>query len=377
MKIKLFVVLLLFLGTLKVRAQSKDTDIAYQIVNALRGQNYDSLQSFISPGSIRSLTPDVFIQIRQAMIFKNSEVNTDEFTVTASGDNQVLKAKVLNPALSLNLVFVFNKTHQLTQFYLEPFNYGMGRYKNPVYTDSTLYEEKTILVQTGQFILPGTLTIPKGKKNFPILVFVHGSGSLDRNEGLFTLKPFRDIAIGLAAKGIASLRYDKRYRIYGEAAAAIPGKLLSINEETTADAKSAISLASTIAGVNVKQIFLIGHSLGGMMTPRIVTENPVLAGAVFMSGPARSFLQSMEDQYHKLPMNPSIADALRDIEEIKHMDTLQDKSKMLLQKPAAYWIGLNNYKQLEVVKTLKQPLLFLQGERDYQVPPSEIGRAHV
>lgn len=49
MKIKLFVVLLLFLGTLKVRAQSTDTDIAYQIVNALRGQNYDSLQSFISP----------------------------------------------------------------------------------------------------------------------------------------------------------------------------------------------------------------------------------------------------------------------------------------------------------------------------------------
>ncbi|HEY0176095.1 MAG TPA: prolyl oligopeptidase family serine peptidase, partial [Pedobacter sp.] len=176
-----------------------------------------------------------------------------------------------------------------------------------------------------------------------------------------------------AAKGIATLRYDKRNKVYGETASVPEGKLLTISAETTDDARSAINLALTVPGADPNQVYLIGHSLGGMMTPKITAENPRLAGAIFLSGPARSFLQSIEDQYHHVQMNQAtLDDILKDIEIIKHLDTLQDKSKMLLQKPAAYWADLDTYKQLEVVKTLKQPLFFLQGERDYQVPPSDL-----
>ncbi|MDZ7606573.1 MAG: hypothetical protein U5K79_13515 [Cyclobacteriaceae bacterium] len=59
------------------------------------------------------------------------------------------------------------------------------------------------------------MTLPKGKNSFPIVLFVHGSGPNDRDETIGPNKPFRDIAYGLAEKGIASLRYDKRTFVYG------------------------------------------------------------------------------------------------------------------------------------------------------------------
>jgi dienelactone hydrolase len=374
MKTKLFILFFFLLGPSKLWAQHEDADKAHEIISDIRIENYDAIQDFIAPGAAQHLTPAVFKQIRQTMTFKNGEAGTGEFTSVKSKNGLVLTAKVSNGALGLNINLTFNSTHQLVQVFLEPNSQGgMGKYKNPVYTDSTSYEEQPVLVQTGQFILPGTLTLPKGKKNFPVLVFVHGSGISNRDEALFVLKPFRDIAIGLAAKGIATLRYDKRNKVYGEAASVPEGKLLTISEETTDDARSAINLALTVPGADPKQVYLIGHSLGGMMTPKITAENPRLAGAIFLSGPARSFLQSIEDQYHHVQMNQTTLDGiLKDIEIIKHLDTLQDKSRMLLQKPAAYWADLDTYKQLEVVKTLKQPLFFLQGERDYQVPPSDL-----
>ena len=64
--------------------------------------------------------------------------------------------------------------------------------------------------------LPGTFAAPKNLKEYPAVVFVHGSGSGDRNEALGQIKPFQDLAWGLAERGIASYRYDKISYVYGK-----------------------------------------------------------------------------------------------------------------------------------------------------------------
>ncbi|GJM82169.1 hypothetical protein HMSSN139_46650 [Paenibacillus sp. HMSSN-139] len=64
-------------------------------------------------------------------------------------------------------------------------------------------------VGEGAMALPGTLTMPTGDGPFPAIVLVHGSGTNDRDEAIGSAKPFRDLAVGLAAQGIAVLRYDK------------------------------------------------------------------------------------------------------------------------------------------------------------------------
>ena len=57
---------------------------------------------------------------------------------------------------------------------------------------------------------PVTLTLPVGKKKAPVVILVHGSGPQDRDETVGPNKPFRDLAWGLAERGIATVRYDKR-----------------------------------------------------------------------------------------------------------------------------------------------------------------------
>lgn len=52
--------------------------------------------------------------------------------------------------------------------------------------------------------LPGTLTLPAGDKPAPAIVLVSGSGPNDRDETVGPLKPFQDLALGLAARGIAT-----------------------------------------------------------------------------------------------------------------------------------------------------------------------------
>ena len=64
--------------------------------------------------------------------------------------------------------------------------------------------------------LPGTLVLPRGPGPFPALVLVAGSGPQDRDETIGPNKTFRDLAWGLASRGIAVLRYEKRNHVHGE-----------------------------------------------------------------------------------------------------------------------------------------------------------------
>ena len=67
----------------------------------------------------------------------------------------------------------------------------------------------------GEWALPATLTMPAGTGPLPAVVLVHGSGPDDRDETVGANKPFKDLAAGLASRGIAVLRYDKRTKVHG------------------------------------------------------------------------------------------------------------------------------------------------------------------
>jgi pimeloyl-ACP methyl ester carboxylesterase len=347
-----------------------DAQRAALVVSHMGSQSYDGIKPMIAPASLNSLTTPVFKQIREVMLLRGGKVATGEFESSPYGDDQYLKAPISHPSISLNLVLVFNGDHQLKQLYLEPIRPSKSKFVDASYANPESCDVRPVVVQTNEFVMPGTLTTPRGKKDFPLVVFVHGSGNPDRDEAVFALKPFRDMALGLAAKGIATLRYDKRNRVYNTADVP-PGRLLTIADETTDDATSAIKLALTIP--NVSKVYVLGHSQGGMMVPQIVNDNPMLAGAVVMSGPAKGMVDCLEYQYRRVALDEKIrAQALRDIEMIRNIDTVADQRKILLNKPALYWTGLQEYQQLELVKQLGQPLMFLQGGRDYQVVPIDI-----
>lgn len=244
-------------------------------------------------------------------------------------------------------------------------------YKDPAYADKSLYEEKTVTIEVGEFKMPGVLTTPKNANNFPILVFVHGSGPGDKDLTVGGVKPFRDLALGLAAKGIASIRYDKRTRLYRNP---IPkGEDFTVKQETEDDALAAIKLASDVAGVDKKQVYALGLSLGGMLMPRIASRANELAGIIIAAGPARSF-QDISIEQNTLSFNQQLIDQKTLDSAIVLLNntrfkTLGDKkpSSSTIYGPASYILDLNNYSQTATVKKFKGKVLVLQGEKDFQV----------
>ena len=115
--------------------------------------------------------------------------------------------------------------------------------------------------------LPGLLPLPDGAGPFPAVLLVHGSGPQDRDEAVGPNRPFRDLAVGLADLGVASLRYDKRTFAHGKRLAdALQGRL-SVEEEVIRDALCAAALLRAEPLIRPDRVYLLGHSMGGMLAP--------------------------------------------------------------------------------------------------------------
>jgi dienelactone hydrolase len=221
--------------------------------------------------------------------------------------------------------------------------------------------------------MAGILTSPKKVSNFPVVILIHGSGPSDMDETVGSNKPFKDLAIGLAAQGIGSIRYVKRTMVYPNSF----NKAFTVKEEVLDDALAAITLASTIQGVNKTQIYLFGHSLGGMLAPRIASLAPSLSGIILAAAPARKFADLITEQneyLYKASGDTTSAGKQQFIESSIDID----KSRLLklgaiapdsiiLGAPASYWIDLNTYDQVGTAKKIKNRILVVQGAKDFQV----------
>ena len=249
-------------------------------------------------------------------------------------------------------------------------------YEPPPYVTPDAFTETEVQVGTAPWALPGTLSLPNGPGPHPAVVLVHGSGAQDRNEALGPLQPFRDLAGGLAARGLAVLRYDKRTKVYGADFAAHPGAP-TVWDETIDDAVAAVALLRTVPQIDPRRIFVLGHSLGGFLAPRIATADPDLAGLIIMAGLTRPFedtiVAQMRYQFtHPGPMTPDKERQLAALEaqvaNIKDPHLAPDTPQAgLLNVPASYWLDLRGYDPPAVAAGLSCPILILQAERDIQV----------
>ncbi len=260
---------------------------------------------------------------------------------------------------------------------------GAPPYSAPAYAQKDRFTEREIIVGKGQWQLPGTLSLPKGEGPFPAVVLVHGSGPEDRDETIGPNKPFKDIAWGLASQGIAVVRYDKR--TFDPAAKAKLAKIagtLTPKEEVIDDALAAVALALRRPEIDSKQIYVLGHSLGGTLAPRIVRAGPGIAGLIVMAGCTRPLEDAISEELDYLASLPAAANAsereqlAKLKEEIRKVKLIEPSSKdpsNLLGVPATYWLDIRGYVPAETAKSLKQRMLILQGSRDYQVTEKDFG----
>ncbi len=278
--------------------------------------------------------------------------------------------------ISLDVKVVFNEKEQISGLWFVPAQPEVES-EVPSYIEPGAFDERDVTVGTVEWALPATLTMPAGDGPFPAVVLVHGSGPHDRDETLGPNKPFRDLAWGLATRGIAVLRYEKRTKAHAQKLVALMDHL-TVMEETVEDALSAASLLRETTGIEKSAVFMLGHSLGAMLAPRIGTFDTDLAGLIILAGPTRPMEDLIVEQSTYIASSDGTISEIEkeQLEQLKKaVEKVKDpaliaaspSSELPLGIPATYWLDLHGYKPEETAKELAMPMLILQGERDYQV----------
>lgn len=250
-------------------------------------------------------------------------------------------------------------------------------YDPPAYVDLKAFDAADVVVGDLKTGLPGTLVTPKGEGPFPVAVLVHGSGPGDRDESVGPSRPFRDLAEGLASRGVMVLRYEKRTAGHAFDLPVKPDEL-TLKEEYFDDVTSAIAFVSKAPKADPKRVFVVGHSQGAWLVPAFLTQNLSLAGGVLLSGNARPMLDLLVPQYEFLAkvddgvIGPLERMKIKEIEgqiaRVKgKLDPATPASELPLGVSAAYWLSVLAYDGIATAKRVDKPMLFVQGGRDYQV----------
>jgi pimeloyl-ACP methyl ester carboxylesterase len=249
---------------------------------------------------------------------------------------------------------------------------GGGQWSPPGYVDQSAFTERELSLSTPvDCSLGATLTVPEGDGEVPGVVFVHGSGPNDRDETVGPTKLFKDLAWGLASRGVASLRYDKR-----TAACDIDLADATIDDVVTEDALTAVERLRGVDRVPGGDVVLVGHSIGGTLAPRIAARDGNLAGVVMLAALARPVTDALLQQNRYLverdgtvteAEQQQLEDVERLVERIRTGDIPDDE--VLYLGGDEYWRTLREYDPVATAQELSLPRLVMQGERDYQVTP--------
>ena len=299
-----------------------------------------------------------------------------------AGANQVAVAACLFKNYSFTLRMVFNDKGQLaslTSAGLTP----RANWNPPDYANPASFEERPVTIKTGRWELPGIVTLPKTPETHPAVVLVHGSGPNDMDESIGPNKIFKDLAYGLASRGVAVLRYEKRSHKYG-GNGTDDRNATTVKDEVIDDARSAVALLATIPEIDPRRIFVAGHSLGAFLAPRIASGNSQIAGIVMLAGNVRPLEDLVVEQVRYEaslagPVTPAIQKAIDDAEaSAKAMRDPDLKPGMTVSLigaplPASYVLDLRAYHPTEVAASLSVPIFVMQGERDYQVTMTDFG----
>ena len=243
-----------------------------------------------------------------------------------------------------------------------------------------MYTEKVIIGEGTEYPLNGLLTIPDGMTGpVPAVVMVHGSGASNMDEKVIKLTPFKDLAEGLAAHGIASVRYDKRTFVHGRKMVKANGAGMTVREETIEDAILAIEMLRNDRRIDSDNIFILGHSMGAMLAPRIDAEGGSAKGLIMMAGtPHRleEIVIRQLNQSRKGGSNPVLrfvtgleckyfANRFSGLYELSDEE---EKKKKFAGNGSLYYVKEMGQKTAaDYLRESSKPVLIMQGGRDFQV----------
>lgn len=310
----------------------------------------------------------------KTVIYKNKTSGTlediMEAYVISYGPYQYVFVPINCSFINYNIQIVFDGKQNILGFSYVA--YEDKKSNKDLEKPETMIETEYTFESNG-YTLKGTLTTPTEGNNWPVVLLVQGAGPSDRDESIYMNKPFQNIAWGLAEKGIASFRYDKRSYLYTE--------IFNKNQENTVydeiieDVVAAAKLIQNMENVDSEKIYILGHSLGGYVLPRIAEEFEEAVGFIFMSAPATHIRNHILSIYEAIVIEDGkvsnreqqVLNSIR--KEVLLLGTPDEipEDRKILGYYKDYWLDLAYYEPIETARNITVPVMVLQGMRDYQV----------
>lgn len=239
-----------------------------------------------------------------------------------------------------------------------------------------MYSEKIVVGAGTEYPLNGLMTLPSDlSKPVPAVVMVHGSGASNMDEKVLKLTPFKDLAEGLARHSIASLRYDKRTFVHGRKM--IRNKCLTVKEETIDDALLAVQMLKKDPRIDHDRIYILGHSMGAMLAPRIDAEGADVRGLIMMAGTPYRLEEIVLRQLRQAGRGNSILKKIIGLEYrfykkrfngLYQMSDEEAKKKKFAGNLSLYYFKEMGHKTAaDYLLESSKPVLILQGGKDFQV----------
>ncbi|HUN34914.1 MAG TPA: alpha/beta fold hydrolase [Trebonia sp.] len=243
----------------------------------------------------------------------------------------------------------------------------------PSYAAPNRFTEREVTIGDGPLAVPGTLTLPRGRGTGPGVVLLAGGGPFDRDETSGPNKPLKDLAWGLATRGVAVLRFDKVTYAHSEVSDE-PG--YTMTREYVPHGAAAVRLLRQQPGVDPGRVFVLGHSLGGKAAPRVAAAEPALAGLILLAGDASPMHRSavrvaryLADVSPGPDMEQAVATLTRQAELVdsQELSASTPAGDLPFGLPASFWLDEREYRPVPTAAAAGKPMLILQGGRDYQV----------
>jgi dienelactone hydrolase len=334
---------------------------AKKALDLLLGGKYQELAPLFTADMQKAYPADSLAKLR-AEFGPVKEIEAP--SVQKIGVNTIVVFPVHFDSKNYNFRYIVNRDGLVAGMFPLP---AGAAWQAPAYVKAGSFQEREVTIGDDEWKLPGTLTVPAGSGPFPGVVLVQGSGPHDRDETVGGTKVFKDLAEGLASQGIAVLRYEKRTRQYSAKMAGLHG--YTIEDETVEDAARAAAVLRAQKEIDPAKIYVLGHSLGGYAAPRIAEEDGKLAGLIVLAAYARPLEDEVVEQAENLGVSAKDLAAVKaQAMRVKSLEDADADGPPLLGMSVPYLLDLKGYDPVAEARKLPIRMLFLQGERDFEVP---------
>lgn len=368
-------ILILFLAACtNEESRPEPEEAAEEVLALLRNGEYETIHEVWFDEELQnSLSADDFGRDWEEKTDEGEWVETSSLKAESRTENtKIVETTLELTTYAVDVRMIFNKETKLVGFSLSK---GIPHAEMP----QTIIEEEIVVGEGTEYKLDGLLTLPAASEaKLPAVILIQGSGPTDRDETAFAYKPFRDLAWGLSEQGIAVIRYDKRTYTYGNEMMQFAEEL-TVYEETVEDAVRATEFAKADPRIDENQVYIAGHSLGGMLAPRIDAAGGDYAGLVVLAGSPRPLWEIVYDQNmaviesltadeaEKKELTDRVEKELNKAKAIEEMSDREARDIMIFGINGYYLKEMDEYNVSSLVSKLEKPFLILQGEDDFQV----------